>query len=132
MRRVTLAVALALTAFSLYTARPVPPARGARAVITSSGPKALGVASCAAMACHHGNSLPGSKGSEYSTWVALDPHARAYRVLFDDRSVRMQALLDPKVKAHENPLCLKCHSSEAVGAGRREFRGDGVGCESCD
>jgi hypothetical protein len=101
------------------------------AAAPAAAPKVLGVASCAAMACHHANGTLGSKGSEYSTWVAIDPHARAYRTLFNDRSVRMQELLDPRIKAHENALCLKCHAIEASAGVPRAFRGDGVGCESC-
>src|SRR5262245_33737918 len=45
-----------------------------------------GVASCAAMACHNMNGPKGTERSEYSTWVAFDPHAKAYLALFNDRS----------------------------------------------
>ena len=33
------------------------------------------VATCSAMACHNGNQAKGTPGSEYTTWVTLDPHA---------------------------------------------------------
>src|SRR4051794_34020983 len=49
-------------------------------------------ASCAAAACHGGGRI-GRRGSEHSTWAATllpeatsDPHARAYRVLFNEES----------------------------------------------
>src|SRR4051812_13662241 len=51
---------------------------------------ALGVSSCAASACHHGNGPAGQVGSEYTTWASSDPHARAYLVLFDERSRAIQ------------------------------------------
>src|ERR1700722_6531944 len=52
-------------------------------------PRTLGVMSCASMACHHGNGPRGSKGSEYSTWIAVDPHGRAYQALRKPESQRM-------------------------------------------
>jgi hypothetical protein len=91
--------------------------------------KTLGVASCASMACHHGNGPRGSPGSEYSTWVAVDPHAKAYRVLFNAESQRMHEALAKGGAAHENPLCLKCHG---MGDGvPQAIQADGVGCERC-
>jgi hypothetical protein len=101
--------------------------------------KTLGVASCASMACHNGNGPRGSKGSEYSTWVAVDPHAKAYRALAKPESKRMQENLtrhaDEEAKkrygrsASENPLCLKCHG---MGDGvAQDLQTDGVGCERC-
>src|SRR6266446_973799 len=60
---------------------PVPVVAG-KAVLA----EVQGVATCASMACHHGNGPRGEKGSEYSTWATHDPHARAYSVLFDKRS----------------------------------------------
>lgn len=101
-----------------------------------TGVKTLGVASCASMACHHGNGPRGSPGSEYSTWVAVDPHAKAYRVLFNPESRRLHESLakhDPASAkfsdAHLNPLCLKCHG---MGDGLPQgLQADGVGCERC-
>jgi hypothetical protein len=111
-----------------------PPARPAPT--PADGVQALGVASCAAMACHHGNGPRGAKSSEYSTWVAVDPHAKAYRVLFNADSRRMhQALAKHDAEsarhaaAHLNPLCLKCHG---MGDGAPQaLHADGVGCERC-
>src|SRR5262249_33868672 len=55
--------------------------------------KVAGVGSCASMACHHGNGPRGSKGSEYSIWVAVDPHAKAFRVLYNPESKRMHKIM---------------------------------------
>jgi hypothetical protein len=100
--------------------------------------KWMGVASCSSSACHGGDGPTGGKRSEYTTWVAHDKHARAYRVLFEERSRRIaRNLPEPDgrlVEAHEKALCLKCHASnngEEGSAGSRLFRADGIGCESC-
>src|SRR5438445_6397707 len=45
-----------------------------------------GVSSCAAMACHNNAAAPGVSGAEYTTWIDKDKHARAYEVLFSNRS----------------------------------------------
>src|ERR1700732_5312622 len=71
-----------------------------------------GVASCAALACHHGNGPRGSKGSEYTTWAVYDPHAKAYEPLLTERSRGIQERLnrceprDRRVEAENNALCL--------------------------
>jgi hypothetical protein len=99
-----------------------------------------GVASCASVACHHGNGAKGSKGSEYTTWIAHnDPHSRAYTVLFDPQSLliekNLKGLKDLKeARPHTNNLCLSCHvhpEMEAAHHAERFSRVDGVGCESC-
>jgi hypothetical protein len=98
--------------------------------------KVLGVGSCASMACHGANGPKGSKGSEYSTFIAVDPHARAYQTLYKPESKGMHTKLAQafpglarfKDAAH-NPVCLDCH-----GMGGREperFQADGAGCERC-
>src|SRR5262249_53265920 len=48
-----------------------------------AGLQLQGVGSCSAASCHGYNGPKGSKGSEYTTWVTHDPHARAYSVLFE-------------------------------------------------
>ncbi|MDB5311986.1 MAG: hypothetical protein JWO38_6188 [Gemmataceae bacterium] len=97
--------------------------------------------SCSAAACHGGGQV-GRVGSEHTTWAAdlsagpaapHDPHARAYRVLFNDASRRMTELLEPnaagRVPAHRNALCLACHM---VGGEKDEtVRAEGVGCAAC-
>ncbi len=91
--------------------------------------------SCASASCH-GGGRPGEKGSEHTTWAmdltreppaALDPHARAYRVLFNDVSVRIAKLLGGG-PAHQNALCLKCHAVPGAAEGAVA---EGVGCAGC-
>jgi hypothetical protein len=99
-----------------------------------------GTGSCAASACHNANSAEGTKGGryakggEYSVWLGKDPHAKAYTVLFQPLSQRIQQSLDPRGFAHKNLLCLRCHVDPAVDQVTEEppvsFH-DGVGCESC-
>jgi hypothetical protein len=96
----------------------------------------LGVASCASMSCHHFNGSKGTKRSEYSTWAAYDKHARAFQVLYEDRSEWIvRNLYGPKAKkATETELCLKCHAmrdGDTSKVGDRFQLADGVGCESC-
>jgi hypothetical protein len=107
----------------------VPPSR-----TVADGPQSLGVASCAAAACHNGNGPPASQGSEYTTWASRDPHSRAYQVLFDERSLLMAKNLGRGKAAHQDDLCLSCHvqpDCEHLGKGPRWTAQDGVGCEAC-
>ncbi len=104
-----------------------------------------GVSSCTSSACHDQDSGRGghggnAKGSEYAVWAGIDPHARAYQVLFDARSLNIQKNLNASANpenrpaAHQNILCLRCHvapeAETAVDAAPVWFS-DGVGCESC-
>lgn len=87
-----------------------PSSRGERA--TAPTVPFTGAISCAATACHNANGPPGSKGSEYTTWITLDRHARAYEVLFHPDSERIiRNLHGPNAphSASETTLCLKCH-----------------------
>jgi hypothetical protein len=96
-----------------------------------------GVASCASAACHHGNGPRGTKGSEYTTWIAQnDPHSRAYTVLFGRRSLTIEKNLKSlnETQPHKDVLCLRCHVNpdvETAAHHERFSRVDGVGCESC-
>jgi hypothetical protein len=95
------------------------------------------------MACHHANALPVKKGSEYSSWVASDPHRKAFEVLLEQRSLDIQNILiqgglaPAGQKACQNPVCLKCHSLGAnghVGTDPRRqsvLLSEGVTCEAC-
>jgi hypothetical protein len=116
-------------------ARPVQPG----ALASSDIPcRFVGTASCASMACHGANGPRGSAGSEYSTWIAVDKHARAFEALSFPESVQMHrnlARADKTYQKHpgpkDNPLCLKCHGmglGEGVGPA---MQADGVGCERC-
>lgn len=90
-----------------------------------------GVSSCAAMACHGGETL-GAKGSEYTTWIARDPHARAYEVLLTPRSKNMARLLGIDRPETSN-RCLNCHATNPDTGKRAPLFSvtDGVSCESC-
>lgn len=95
----------------------------------------LGVASCAGSTCH-GAVVPwqGSNvlQNEHVTWKEKDPHSRAYKVLLDERGVRIARNLGLP-DAASAPECLSCHSDN-VAADKRgtQFQvADGVGCEAC-
>jgi Cytochrome c554 and c-prime len=123
---------------SLPPAPPATPKNGAPGK-EAVGAHFLGVASCATQACHHANGPTGAMGSEYSTWMAHDKHARAFRVLQDERSQRIEANLKnlgDRREAHpeKNSLCLSCHvGPEGLAATHRPrfSLADGVGCENC-
>jgi len=95
----------------------------------------LGVASCAGSTCHgaierlKGSSVP---QNEYITWTRRDKHAKAYAVLFDERSQRIARNLGLP-DAHTAQICLDCHADNAPADKRgRQFQiSDGVGCEAC-
>src|SRR5207248_5499529 len=57
-----------------------------------------------------------------------DPHARAYRVLFNAESRRMAEYLDLGGPAHKAGLCLKCHAVDGAG---EQAAAEGVGCGAC-
>src|SRR5262249_35632430 len=77
--------------------------------------------------------------SEYGTWLACDPHARAYEVLLDYRSKEIVKNYYNLPAAHlarpqKLTLCLKCHVAPEVNARPcvpELFHADGVSCESC-
>jgi hypothetical protein len=104
-----------------------------------AGWRVTGVGSCTAAGCHGAARLDrGVVGSEYNVWITRDPHARAYSVLFDERSQRMAELLanldgGQFTPAHEDPRCLACHSMKDPPARDPTVNvvSDGVGCESC-
>lgn len=94
----------------------------------------VGPGSCSAVACHGAiRPVAGARilQTEYSTWVAMDRHARATEVLGNMVSQRMARIL-----GIGNPLqaqkCLVCHSLDVPAAARgRNFATEGVSCEAC-
>src|SRR5262245_20008761 len=137
-----LAPVLAATFWTTWMGSNVAPGGTARANTTSPPAfRAQGAASCAAAACHQFDGPKGSKGSEYGTWVAHDPHARAYEILFDERSKRvvknLHGLADLAAAHPERePLCRSCHvyPDPYLKGGPTTPRfavADGVGCEAC-
>jgi hypothetical protein len=67
--------------------------------------------------------------------MSCDPHLRAYRVLFEERSKRIQEILTGSAwpPAYENGLCLACHGTNPPCElrGKGFSKADGVSCESC-
>lgn len=125
---------------SLAQQEEIPPPTPLAAAVSTPTFQYQGVASCTSVACHHRNGPPGTKGSEYTTWIGHnDPHARAYTVLFDPRSLLIEKNLKgldelKQAQPHKNFLCLRCHVNpdvETANHHERFSRTDGVGCESC-
>jgi hypothetical protein len=76
-------------------------------------------------------------GGASTTWLQFDPHAKAYDVLLDPRSVAIAAKLKGPLEskpAHEAGLCLSCHATvgppEPIREGVTHVK-DGITCESC-
>jgi hypothetical protein len=95
----------------------------------------LGVTSCAGSTCH--GALEPFRNSnvaqnEYVLWSQKDKHSKAYKVLFDERSVRIAKNLGLP-NAHTADVCLNCHANNPAANHRgRQFQiSDGVGCEAC-
>ena len=95
----------------------------------------LGVSTCAGSTCH--GALEPFRSSnvaqnEYITWSQKDKHAKAYKVLFEERSVRIARNLGLP-NAYTAEICLNCHADNPAQAHRgRQFQlSDGVGCEAC-
>src|SRR3954463_600818 len=94
----------------------------------------VGPGSCSAVACHGAiRPVAGARilQTEYSTWVAMDRHARATEILGNMVSQRMGRIL-----GIVNPLqaqkCLVCHSLDVPASERgRNFATEGVSCEAC-
>ena len=142
-RLIPLAVAaIPLLYFAPSFGQPGPGVMIVPSAPSSAPPMFVGTASCAAAACHNANGPRGAWRSEYTTWAAHDPHARAYEVLFNETSRRIIRNLGPGTEpAEKNALCLNCHVAADVADLGTTVRGrprherfapeDGVGCEAC-
>jgi Cytochrome c554 and c-prime len=97
--------------------------------------KSVGVVNCANSLCH-GSVQPFKDSSvlqnEYVTWSRVDKHARAYKILFNDQSVRIAKNLGIG-NPWEAKICIDCHAHNIPKDQRGErFRfDDGVSCEAC-
>src|SRR5262249_4588905 len=104
----------------------------------------LRLASCSSTACHGGhnwtkeNWMKETKGSEYTSWILYDKHAKAHWVLFDDAAKLIEKNLRrlgtlKEAHAENDPLCLRCHAMITDNGPQGEFsvRDSWVGCESC-
>jgi hypothetical protein len=115
-------------------------------VVTAAGParstmphlsphKTEGTVNCASSTCH-GSVVPwdGSNvlQNEYTTWMRMDKHTRAYRVLLNDDSKRIARNLGLDEGAHKAKICLDCHAHNPTGPrGERFIQSEGIGCEGC-
>jgi hypothetical protein len=132
-------IALTLAAATAFICRRAPmEARAQDAAPVKQTAQAIrtsplqGSRSCATSVCHGGVELHKPQ-SEFTTWLSLDPHARAYDTLLNARARTIaENLWADRTVAHEAPLCLKCHVDPNYERARPSFRQqDGVGCESC-
>jgi hypothetical protein len=129
-----IAAAMALAAASVVAQTP-PPAAPPVAPYHSSD-KSVGVVNCASSLCH--GSVQPIKDSnvlqtEYVTWSRVDKHARAYKVLSSEQSLRIGRNLGLAKPPSEEKVCLDCHALNVPSAQRGErFKfDDGVSCEAC-
>ena len=81
----------------------------------------LGVASCASAACH-GAVTPAQGGTvlqnEYTTWQTDDAHAKAYNLLFDERSAADRPQARARSSAHGQGLSRLSCRQRGRGAAR--------------
>lgn len=98
--------------------------------------KSIGAVSCASSLCH-GATAPWNESNilhdEYTTWLRLDRHARAYNVLLNNESKLIAKKLGLDKPAHEAKICLDCHAHNPPieKRGDRFVMSDGVSCEAC-
>jgi Cytochrome c554 and c-prime len=107
-------------------------------------PRRIGMNSCAARGCHGAvESVDPAKGDvyikdgAYTTWLNFDPHARAYEILLEPRSIAIADKLKDSLKnepAHKAELCLACHSTTSPPepiSDKVALLRDGIDCEAC-
>lgn len=106
-------------------------------VLPNASPhQSVGTVNCASSTCH-GAVAPwtGSnvQQNEYTTWLRLDKHAKAYAILLNAQSRSIAAKLGLKQGAENAQECLDCHAHTPPPAlrGERHMVTDGVGCEAC-
>jgi hypothetical protein len=98
--------------------------------------QSIGTVNCASSTCH-GSIAPWTESNvmqnEYTTWLRLDRHAKAYSTLLSQESRRIAKNLGLAKPAHESKICLDCHAHNPAPAkaGERHAVTDGVGCEGC-
>ncbi len=101
-----------------------------------SADTSVGTVNCASSTCH-GSITPWKDSAvlqnEYTTWSRLDKHAKAYRVLSDERSRKIARNLGLSRPANESAVCLDCHAGNVAvqHRGERFSLQDGVTCEAC-
>lgn len=101
----------------------------------TAGPsKYLGVVTCSGSTCHGAPRAGDARimQNEFLIWHRDDKHAKAYRVLLEEKSQRIARNLGIE-NAASAPECLACHATNAAAElrGKRFQIADGVGCEAC-
>lgn len=95
----------------------------------------VGTVNCSSSTCH--GSVRPWEGShvlqnEYTTWLRLDPHAKARDVLLSPASARIAKNLGLRESAENAQVCLDCHSHNPSGPRGERFQiTEGVSCEGC-
>jgi len=120
------ALLIASSALHIAQATPLP---------NQSPHQSIGTVNCASSTCH-GSITPWNESTilqnEYTTWLRLDRHAKAYQTLLTEQSRRIAKNLGLPKPAHESKVCLDCHAhNPAPKPGERHSVADGVGCEGC-
>lgn len=89
-----------------------------------------GSTSCSSSNCHGGTA---TGKDQFTTWATEDKHAKAYGVLFNQRSKTMAEVLQLKSPAPQDDFCLRCHALAVPTSeqGSKYDRQDGVTCEAC-
>ncbi|HJQ38995.1 MAG TPA: multiheme c-type cytochrome [Thermoanaerobaculia bacterium] len=133
MKRLGFAALLCIAAVLLVAQSPGPPVTQQP---TGQPGRYVGVASCVNSGCH-GSTQPLNATrilqNEYYTWLNNDNHARAYNILFSDRSARIARNMRLRKRAYEEKVCLDCHTTN-IPANLVEGKidkEDGVQCEQC-
>ena len=113
---------------------------------TDAEGSAVGQSGCLAAACHGGPAAKALRGQVRRAnvdgvgdcWLAVDPHAAAYRVLAEKPAGEIMKRLGSATHATEDARCLACHTNPALAEpGRTEdgrvlaLRSEGVSCEAC-
>jgi hypothetical protein len=113
-------------------------------------PKAVGSAGCSGIACHGGPVAgfvpPSCWGngtadlnrwrSSATVWQSYDPHHRAYEVLKEEQSKRIEIALaqagQTPTTATADTRCLACHANPWLARDpAHPLLSEGVGCEAC-
>ncbi len=135
MKRLAFAAFVFLAALLVVAQQP-PEQPSNRATEQPTTGKYIGVASCVNSGCH-GSTQPLNATrilqNEYYTWLNNDTHARAYNILFNDRSARIARNMRLRKRAYEEKVCLDCHTTN-IPANLVEGivdKEDGVQCEVC-
>ena len=96
----------------------------------------IGTVNCTNSTCHGSTTAWDDSNvlqNEYTTWLRLDKHAKAYAVLLNEQSRSIAKKLGLKEGAHEAKICLDCHAHNPKPElrGERHIVSEGVSCEGC-